>query len=317
VSTGTEPEPFTRAECFPETLRHLIEVRGYARNRKAVAEAVYVSPSALSQYASGRSKPSFENLLGLARFFGVSLDYLVYGENSGPSSLPDPGPLARAVDHSLSKVQALSSRQMAYTTRIASILAQQIAESAKDLAAQGQTAHFTGQLDDDQTLVLEGYALTTRLLSMDLSYDVLNHSEAGHEAAGRFLGVVANNLARGRSVHILLPGEPQAIKQLADAERTLLGNICTNDSVSKYLQIRATTAPVFVGVCLYTLDTVGLSTEQPLLWESVSDSVSSVGEIAYVIPPSDVVLADTLLDHTHLARAGAAFDALWTKAKRI
>lgn len=46
-------------------------------NQKQFANKVYVSPSAVSQYETGRTMPSRETLERIAKFFDVSTDYLL------------------------------------------------------------------------------------------------------------------------------------------------------------------------------------------------------------------------------------------------
>lgn len=58
-----------------ERLKRLRKSKGL--KQKELAEIVYVSPSAVSQYENGRSQPSRETLEELARCFGVTVDYLL------------------------------------------------------------------------------------------------------------------------------------------------------------------------------------------------------------------------------------------------
>lgn len=46
-------------------------------SQKQFAQEIYISPSAISQYETGRTMPSRENLDRIARFFDVSTDYLL------------------------------------------------------------------------------------------------------------------------------------------------------------------------------------------------------------------------------------------------
>src|SRR3954471_11407893 len=68
-----------------QTLSSLIERGGYSGNRRDILNALDISPAALSQYARDQTRPSFQKLVALADFFGVSLDYLVYGELGQPT----------------------------------------------------------------------------------------------------------------------------------------------------------------------------------------------------------------------------------------
>lgn len=60
---------------FAEILRKLRKTRRL--NQKEFAREVFISPSAVSQYETGRTMPSRETLERIAKFFGVSTDYLM------------------------------------------------------------------------------------------------------------------------------------------------------------------------------------------------------------------------------------------------
>ena len=49
-------------------------------SQSQLAEKLNVSPSAVGMYEQGRRVPSVDLLILLARLFGVSLDYLIIGE---------------------------------------------------------------------------------------------------------------------------------------------------------------------------------------------------------------------------------------------
>ena len=67
---------------FSKNLKKLREAA--QENQKDVAEAVFVSSSAISQYEHGHTTPSRNTLEALARHFNVSTDYLL-----GTSANPD------------------------------------------------------------------------------------------------------------------------------------------------------------------------------------------------------------------------------------
>ena len=60
---------------FPEILKQLRQSKKL--NQKQFAKAIYISPSAVSQYETGHTMPSREMLERIARYFGVSTDYLL------------------------------------------------------------------------------------------------------------------------------------------------------------------------------------------------------------------------------------------------
>ena len=84
-------------DVFPTTLRGLLESHpkdGHSTTYKALGEAVGVRRQTISQYASGQTQPIADIVLKMAKFFGVSVDYLLtrvssynkeYGEELGLS----------------------------------------------------------------------------------------------------------------------------------------------------------------------------------------------------------------------------------------
>lgn len=70
---------------FAEILRELRQKRKLSQ--KQFAKEIFISPSAVSQYETGRTTPSRENLERIARYFGVSVDYLM--GHSGIAEIED------------------------------------------------------------------------------------------------------------------------------------------------------------------------------------------------------------------------------------
>lgn len=314
----------SRQEVFADTLKRLLEDRGYEGRRKDVADGINVSTSSITQYVGGRIKPGFETLVEIANFFNVSLDYLVFGDVQSRVGDRDIKPLASYLDVSVNRLQSAASRQAALTSRIGDALADRIGEVAARIVAgesseageSGQAPSYFGLMDDNETLRLEQHAVSTRLLTMDLAYDILQPDSPEGAAPGRFLEVVADNLDRSRSVRYLVPKE-RDWTTYAKELRKQLGQMCSPDNVTRYLEIRTTVASVFVGIGIYELDVLGLQRADPMLWATVQDFVDEKGALAYVIPPSDALLADSLLDLENLHRAVASFDKLWHEAKPV
>ena len=62
---------------FHTRLRELIKERGITIT--ALAKELKISRQSVSQYINGSAYPNIERLFMIARFFDVSIDYLVYG----------------------------------------------------------------------------------------------------------------------------------------------------------------------------------------------------------------------------------------------
>ena len=63
---------------FHEKLQELRKNRGLTQEE--LAEALYVSRTAISKWESGRGMPSIESLKAISKFFAVTLDDLLSSE---------------------------------------------------------------------------------------------------------------------------------------------------------------------------------------------------------------------------------------------
>lgn len=90
-------------DVFPATLRGLIESHpkdGHSTTYKALGEAVGVRQQTISQYASGQTQPTADVILRTARFFDVSVDYLLTGVSSYNKNISEEiGLSEEAIEH--------------------------------------------------------------------------------------------------------------------------------------------------------------------------------------------------------------------------
>jgi transcriptional regulator with XRE-family HTH domain len=305
-----------------ETLTTLISEGGFSGTRKQICSAVGISASALSQFTRGQSRPSLETLVRLAQFFDVSLDYLVFGvDERRQAPAADHGPLARYIDVTLANLQTKSDERTALVARIARALAEQIDSTAQRLA--GRNGSHAGLLKDEETMVLEGYSVQTWILSMNLQYDIIqpdgedDTGENAEAAAGRFLPIVVKNLSRGARYRFLLPAALRDWRPVVRSYRNILTRESTNPRlVINNCGFRTTSSPLIAGCGLYQLDLPRMEHENPVLLEQIRHVVRD-GWIGYVIPPSQELRADALLDAGHIDNARRAFADMWRKAQRI
>lgn len=68
-----------------KTLQKLMHDRGVST--RVLAKASGVPQSTISAMCAGRSSQKPENLLALSKFFGVSLEYLLFGEDDSAPTL--------------------------------------------------------------------------------------------------------------------------------------------------------------------------------------------------------------------------------------
>lgn len=62
---------------FAKTLKSLLDKRGITA--RVLSEAIEVPKSTLSEWTAGREPKLSEQIIRLARFFGVSVEYLITG----------------------------------------------------------------------------------------------------------------------------------------------------------------------------------------------------------------------------------------------
>lgn len=302
---------------FPDILRSLINEQGYSRNRGALLDAAGLTSAALSQYLTGRTRPSFEKLVLLADFFGVSIDYLVFGQRTVASPVAELQPLSGYLRDLAGDLQSRASRHTAMVARLTRALTEEIDAKAAALIDSGTSPG--GMVTDPEVFTLEGYSLCTYILSTDLAYDL--GSAGGDEddvAPGMFTGLVANNIRRGNRYQFLVPGTAEQWRSKADALRRLLRNLVGDgDAVAYGCGIRVVDSKVFSGIGLYQLDRDALLSQQRLIYEQVQEFMDEEGWLGYVIPPNPDFRGDLLLDREALQRARGNIDALWRSGKSI
>ncbi|MEO6090658.1 MAG: helix-turn-helix transcriptional regulator, partial [Umezawaea sp.] len=223
-----------------QTLSTLIERGGYSRNRQEILTALDISAAALSQYARDQTRPSFQKLLALADFFGVKIDYLVYGEVTEPAA--DYGPMARYVDHSLARVMVDTRRHTAMVGRISRVLADRIDDVALELA-NSSTAGREGLIQDDEAARIERYSRSVDVLTFNLEFDLIAMPD-GDATGGEFLEIVATNVSRGCRYRFIVP---QGSEHVVERFRALVISHASLEAVRKNCLFRRTDLPIVSG----------------------------------------------------------------------
>ncbi|WNV83828.1 helix-turn-helix domain-containing protein [Umezawaea sp. Da 62-37] len=290
------------------TLSSLIERGGYSGNRRDILTALDISPAALSQYARDQTRPSFQKLVALADFFGVSLDYLVFGEVGVPEV--GQGVSTGYIESTWQQVAANTRRHSALVGRMGRVLADRVDEVARELA-NSPTAGREGLIQDDEAARIERFCLSVDILTLNLDYDMVLLPD-GSAAAGRFMDVVATNLLAGCDYRFLVPvGAEHVIEQF----RILLTERVGRDLVSRNCSFRRTAQPVYSGIAIYRLNMDKLAAEDPALLAQMQDYIGVQGELGYTIRPNEDLNNDMMMSREHRDRAKAAFNALWTSGR--
>lgn len=291
-------------------LNNLIERGGYSRNRQPILDAVGVTAAALSQYARGRTRPSFQNLVTLADFFGVSLDYLVYGE---PVSTPvDHGPIARYVEQAMTDVQSRTTRHSDLVGRIGRLLADRINEVAQELT-ESRTAGLEGLIQQDEALRVERYCQQADIIATDLRVNIIKLTD-GEAVAGPFFQVVAANVARGCRYRFLLTGELSEHSQAVARFRELIIAEVGGDRVHENCSFRRAALPITGGSGLYKLDAANFAMEDPAMLAQFGKYLLNGTWLGYLNRPNVDSSADMLMSPDYAEYARASFETLWSAA---
>jgi transcriptional regulator with XRE-family HTH domain len=297
-----------RQITFSTTLADLIRANGYSRNHAGVARGVSVSPSAISQYLSGKTLPSLSTLVELAGFFETDLDYLVFGESSVMGLPPAPDPVVEHLDKTLADARRQSVAHADLMGRIASALGRQISDVAGAIVAEG--FEVTGAITHEDAFLLESYSLATRLVSINLQDD-LTAQGAGTTTTPRFLPVVANNLLKGRRYQILLPRAVRTWEPVVAAYRELLRRNGVTNTGLALCEFRSTEVPIAVGYGVYELDIEHLEKDHPIFFERIQDVVCSNTHVCYLHSASTARSTNPTMDAIHTALAIQGFDSQW------
>ena len=281
---------------FPQVLARLLEQR-YKRNRAALASAAHISPSALSQYVRGRATPSLAVLVDLARALDVSLDYLVYGQDSS-----EDGDHALWVQHLDGTVRRMTSEAAALrqlVDRMGMNLSDRIHSVAADIVKQGG-AHG-GALSAAELAQVERYSSTTRIATVDLDVDVLLPRETSADevaAPGLFAGVIAANISEGNNYIYIIPDGERWIRQARLIVQQVKKFIevreeadVSNAMVADRLQFYVAKDGVVPGYVVYKLDRVRMAKEKPLLHDLVAPYFGAEDETSGPSPDSEELLA--------------------------
>jgi transcriptional regulator with XRE-family HTH domain len=305
-----EDQVIKREVTLAATLNDLIERGGYSRNRQAILDSVGVTAAALSQYARGRTRPTFQNLVALADFFGVSLDYLVYGE---PVSAPvDHGPIARYVEQALTDVQTSTQRHSDLVARIGRLLADRINDVARGLAAS-PSAGMEGLIELEECRRVERYCRRADIVTNDMGSNIIGLAD-GEAAAGQFFQVVKANLAKGCEYRFLLTGDLNVQSDSVVRFREMIGAAIGGDRLNRYCAFRRAVFPIMSGAGLYELDTATLALEDPGLFTQFGKYLLNGTWLGYVNRPNVDSNADMLMSPDYTEYARAAFETLWSAA---
>lgn len=291
-------------------LNRLIERDGYVRNRKPILDSIHITAAALSQYARGRTRPSFDKLLALAEFFGVSLDYLVYGE---PTSAPvDPAPFAGYVEQALMDARASTNRHSELVAHIGRLLMDNVNEVAEEL--EKRLAGFEGLIETKDLLRVERHCQRADIVATDLKSDVIVVGEVG-AVPGEFFPVVVDNLSNGCTYRFLLAGGLTTQSQTVIRFQEMISDSIGGDRLHEYCFFRTAASPTAGAPVLYELDISTFKRAESAIFAQLSKYLLDNKWLGYLNRPSnESTTTDMLMTPNHVNRARKEFEDLWSAA---
>lgn len=296
---------------FAETLRRLIDESPYAHNRTAIWKSLNISSAALSQYLSGSSRPRFEVLVDLAKFFDVSLDELVLGKRSGGSTSDESRSLIHHVVWSLDDMRGAAGQQAWLVSRVGEVLASRLKEEV-DRVARAES--YAGMFTDREILILESHSTDTGVITRSLEFDLV---KSGDEILpGRFGGVVAQNIQHDppRRYRFLVDQRTVDTGAARDFLRVLSRLVDGDAEILKRVEIRAALQPIFGAMTYLKLDREGLRLESPVLAANAERFTTEDGHLVLHTASNRDLAGDYPCDPVEASELLGALEKTWETA---
>lgn len=281
-----------------------------------IADEMGISGATLSAYRQGQARPSFDSLISMSEVFDVSLDYLVFGENSDSSEI-NAGPVVRYMGESLEDSQLRQAQRISMVSNVGRRISQKLDEEIENYLSDSSTQQlFSGTMSNPEVLALEESSVETRLFLKSFHYNMLDSQT---ETPGKFFTTVVKNLSQGRTYQYLLPADSKEWEPVVDSFRDLLvDNMHSEATVRNNCEFRVTNTPTITGCGLYRLDTEELRSEYPVIYDFISEhGYCSDGWFGYTVGPAESAQGTMVMDTDHLKESMNIFNYLWEKADPI
>ena len=279
---------------------------------KKLARALGVNEATISHYLHGRTKPSFDSLIGIADFFNVSLDYLVFGERSPLPVQDDSAAIGAQIRRAVVKASDLGGRHLDMVARISRRLQSSVEEAARELAQRGNHSGPVGFVTDAEAIGMEACITGMRIMTRAFQSDTVNGEP------GAFLSVVSANLQRGTPYQYLLYGDKSTWLPEVETFRRLveLSDVSAETS-HEYLRFKWLPQELLTSLCILDLDMTLVERREPILWERHRDNIPSDGVWAYLSIERSDAQGGITLEPLYLESALRQFSRDWASAKPI
>lgn len=304
----------TREINLEEKLAELLAISD--KSYEEIAQEIGVSASSISQYRKGDARPTLANLVSLSELFDVSLDYLVFGEDTTDAEI-DAGPVIRHMNDSLKDSQFRQAQRINLVSNVGERISQKLDEEINEYLSDSATQKlFAGTMSNPEILVIERHSLKTRLFLPSFHYNILDPET---NTPGKFFTTVVNNLNRGHEYQYLLPAANDDWESVIHSFRELLIDHLPSEAVvGNNCEFRVTQTPAMVGCGMYKIDEESLESEHPIIYDTISEhSYCSESWFGYSVGPSTDAQGTMIMDEDHLDNAIKTYEYLWEGAESI
>jgi transcriptional regulator with XRE-family HTH domain len=258
---------------FSAILASLLSAQGQPSSRKKLARFLGVNEATVSHYVRGRSNPSFDALIGIARFFNVSLDFLVFGERLPATAADDSAGIRAEVRRAVLESADMAGKHLDLVTRISRRLQMEIERVAKELLDDPANLGPVGFITNAEAMAMEAYALRLRVITRMFQSDIKDGEP------GAFLEVVKDNLQAGVRYEYLLCGDAEYWQPEVAIYRK---HISEAGLKFDYLHFRVIDYDVPAATCILDLEIPRLQRADSILWARQQDAISEEGCWAYI-----------------------------------
>ena len=313
--------PYAEREIkFQETLRELLQRNKATVTHKKLGSAIGASSTTVSHYINGRIKPSFDTLIGIAGFFNVTLDYLVFGERTSKPEVQDTESVSAQMWRVMTDWRGEQGRQLDLALRVNRRLLAEVERVARDLLHDRENFGPAGFLSDDEAMAIETCSPHTRVMIQTPPADLIIDA-SGDISRGVYFHTMVDNLRSGRSYQFVFYGRKSQHGRFADvarAYRKLLGETdLPADLVQENLGFRVIEAELPIAVVLHEIDTGQLERREPVLWERFKEDGIIDGVLAYSAVRHDDALGGVVLYDGYHASALRMFKRDWEAGRPI
>jgi len=302
---------------FDEILRSLLDREKTTVTQKKLAKALGVSGTTVSHYVTGRIRPSFTALVGIAAFFNVTLDYLVFGERLPPQPTAGAENLRADVVRALAESNTYQERRRDLIVRVNRRLSEEVERVARELLDDPRNTSPPEFFTDADALPIESCANRTRVAVSRPPADLAFGPE-GEAIRGTFFDVFAGNILAGRTYQYLFHGPRARFEPHVRSYRDLLAEAdLPPDLVNESVEFRVVDTELPVGVVIHDLDLSLFERREPILWERFRDDGIVNGVFAYVSVRHEEARGGIVLYDEYFESALRMFNRDWALGKPL